>query len=374
MKKESLFILIATILFTIIIAKYYFTTNQEVNEVVEIAAILPLTGEIAVYGKNTQKGIDLAIQKINSGGGINGKMIKVIYEDSKADPSTSVSAINKIISTTEVQYIIDNSVSSVALAITPVATKNKIVVLSTGSTSPNLSGISPYFFRIWNSDDFEGQIIAQFAVDSLNIDDVAVLYMNNDYGIGLKNVFEKEYLRNGGRNISSYAFEQNTKKIDIILQKVNNNQALYLVGYTLDNATIIKKLKELGYSGTILGTVTMEDKKVIELCGEAANGIIYPFPSNLILEESNVKIFKESFMQKYGVTPGITADVGYDAVLVFAEALKELDEVNGETLANYFSNDFHLYGASGLIEFDENGDVHKPMTIKKIDGSKFVNY
>jgi len=373
-KSSVIIILIATILLATIISKYYFSKTHKAEEVVEVGAILPLTGEVAVYGRNTQKGIDLAVQKINSEGGINGKMIKVMYEDSKADPSTGVNAINKIISTTDIQYIIDNSVSSVALAITPVATKNKIVVLSTGSTSPDLSGISPYFFRIWNSDDLEGRIMAQFAIDSLNIDEVAVVYMNNEYGIGLKNVFEEEYLKIGGRNISSHVFEQNSKNFDLVLHKAIKSQALYLIGYTLDNATIIKKLKELGYTGSILGTVTMEDKKILELCGKAANGIVYPFPSIPIQDELNVRTFKEFFMKEYNESPGITSDVGYDAVLVFAKALSEINEITGETLSKYFSSEFSMYGASGLLEFDKNGDVHKPMTIKKIDNSEFVNY
>lgn len=370
----NIIVIIASALLIILVVKYFLSREESNSDTYQIGAVLPLTGEVAVYGNNTKKGIDLAVEYVNNNGGVNGKQLEVIYEDSKAEPKTGVSAINKLIISDNIQVVIDNSVSSVALAMEPIATKNAVLLLSTGSTSPTLSGISDYFFRIWNSDDLEGKFSANFILDSLKITEASVIYINNDYGIGIKNVFENEFLNNGGNQVDSYAYEQNSKDFISIITKVIGEPMVYIVGYTNDNATIIKKLSELGYKGHIVGTVTMEDNRIIDLCGEAANGVIYPFPIPPDTDESNVNLFNQLFREVHNEAPGITADVGFDAILLIAKALGINKKLSGHNLSKIFAGDFYLYGASGEIKFDQNGDVSKPMRFKKIFNSQFINY
>ena len=313
-------LIIAVVGSIIFIAKYFYNKrNAEPGvdlskEFYEIGAVLPLTGDVAVYGNNTKKGIDLAVQKINGKGGVKGKKIKIIYEDSKADPKTGASAITKLITADKIQVVIDNSVSSVALAMEPIATKNNIVLLSTGSTSPKLSGISKYFFRIWNSDDLEGRVAANFSSDSLDILNISVLYINNDYGVGLSNVFEKQIIKRGGVVNEKIAFEQNSKNIKTQIAKAINASVIYIVGYTNENALIINNLKEIGYKGVVLGTVTMQDEKIIELSKTAAEGVIYPYPEDPDPNQQVVSDFNSSYRGVYNEKPGITSDVGFDAV------------------------------------------------------------
>src|SRR3990167_1877096 len=94
--------------------------GKKEEDVIKIGAILPLTGDVAIYGNNTKEGIDLAVEEINKHGGINGKNIRILYEDSKAEPRTGVTVLQNLISKDKVQVIIDNSVSSVALALAPI--------------------------------------------------------------------------------------------------------------------------------------------------------------------------------------------------------------------------------------------------------------
>ena len=109
----------------IVIGVFVYLNNAgNEQETLKIGAILPLSGDVAVYGNNTKKGIDLAVDEINKTGGVNGKKIEIIYEDSKAEPKTGVTAMHKLIKN-KVQAVIDNSVSSVALAIAPIGDKIK---------------------------------------------------------------------------------------------------------------------------------------------------------------------------------------------------------------------------------------------------------
>jgi branched-chain amino acid transport system substrate-binding protein len=172
--------------------------KKEENEI-RIGAILPLTGDAAEWGSNTKNGIDLAVDNINSGGGINGRKIKILYEDTQGMPQNGVAAIQKLINVEKLPTVIDDSMSSVTLAMAPIAENNKVVLLSVGATAPKISEAGKYIFRIWNSDDLEGKVSARFVYDDLKLKNAAILYINNDYGTGLDSVFKKAFEELGGK-------------------------------------------------------------------------------------------------------------------------------------------------------------------------------
>lgn len=362
----------------VVIGYFVFTPIQQTNdkEVIKIGAILPLTGDVAVYGNNTKKGIDLAVLEINKNGGINSKKIEVLYEDSKAIPKEGVSSIQKLISNNKIQYVIDNSVSSVALAMVPVAEKNKVVLLSTGSTNPKLSGISKWFFRIWNSDAFEGKFTAQFVADTLGLNNIGIIYVLNDYGISLKDVFKNEIINKGGHVTAEENFKQNETNFRTQLIKIKNKnpQAIYIVGYSKEISNILRQIKSLNIKSKLIGTVTMEDRQVIEIAGSSANDVIYPFPAEPDTNMPSVSKFQKSYFNEYNELHGITSDVGYDAVQLFAKAVDLGDGYSSENIRNGLMRIKNYYGASGLIEFDNNGDVSKPMIFKTIKDKKFVEF
>ena len=165
------------------------TKKEKEPETIRIGAILPLTGDIAEYGNRIKKGIDLAIEEIENQGGINGKRAKVLYEDSTGFPKGGVSAVQKLISINRVPIIIGAVASSVTLAIVPQTTESKVVLFSPASSSPKLSGVSPFFFRDWPSDVLEARLLAEFTFNKLGIKKVAILNVNNDYGLGRVNSF-----------------------------------------------------------------------------------------------------------------------------------------------------------------------------------------
>lgn len=340
---------------------------QKNQEEIRIGAILPLSGDAALAGLNTKEGIDLAVEHINLNDGINGKKIKVIYEDTQADSKMGVSAVNKLITVDKVDYIIDNSISSVTLAVAPVCEKNEVVLLATGATAPSISDAGDYIFRIWNSDAFEGEEIAKFASNQLNLKKVGILYVNNDYGNGLKEVFKNisnnynlDVLITEAFSPDETDFRSNLTKL---LEKAPD--AIYLVGYSKECITIIQQAKELGYRGIWLGTTVMLDPTVQNIIERTNYQLYYPVPFAPDPSDSNIKTFREQFLEKYEKDPPALADVGYDAVVLLKKALDNINNSTGKTLKNELYK-IEYSGASGLIKFDENGDVHKPIEIKSI--------
>jgi branched-chain amino acid transport system substrate-binding protein len=342
------------------------------SQPIEFGATLPLSGDAAVFGKNSQQGIDLAVEQINSSGGILGRKVKIDYEDTKALAKEGVTAYQKLVSLNKVTAIIDDSVSSVTLAMAPLADKDQIVILATGATAPQISGVSKYVFRIWNSDAYEGEIIADYAANRTQLTNVAILYINNDYGKGLEGVFRAQFTRRGGIVPDSEAFDQGSSdmRAQITKIKATNPDGIYLVAYPKEAASALRQIKELGVDSKLLGTVALNDQQVIDNAGSAADGLVFPFPKDPT--GAQVDAFKKAFEAKYGKQPPVLADVGYDALHMIAKAAELSKGITGPQIQGGLRELKDYAGASGIMTFDENGDVHKPMGFKKVSSGRFV--
>lgn len=337
------------------------------ENVIKIGANLPLTGEVATYGQNVKKGMEIALSESD----LN-VTIKIIYEDNKGTTKDAVQAANKLMNE-NVIAVIDDAISGISLATIPIYEKAKVPLISTGATNPALSGISPYFFRIWNSDAEEGDFAATAAFNDLVKKNAVILYLNSDYGLGLKNVFENKFIALGGKVEAAIPFEENVKDFRAIINKFRNKtyDLIYIVGYAPQTGVLVKNIREQRINKTILSTVATEDQKFIELAGAASEGVIYVF--NSTPEGSNYEHFVTMYRQKYNEEPQILTDVGYDALQLVLMAIKN-GARTGEQVKEFLKNMDIYEGASGIIKFDEKGDVHKPMILKVIRDKKFEKF
>jgi len=365
------FVSLTAILTFLIISPLSCKKKDQQTKEITIGATLPLSGDAAVWGNNTKEGIELAVEEINSKGGVLGKRIVVVYEDTQALPDKGVSAYRKLTQVDKVPAIIDDSVSSVTLAMAPLAKKDNVVILATGATAPKISEAGPYVFRIWNSDAYEGEVAAQYAFTTLNLRKVALLFINNDYGKGLEEVFKIAFTKQGGKVIASESFEQNSADMRSQLTKIKAADAdgLYLIGYPKETPIALRQTKELGLNVALIGTVAMNDPKLIETAGNSAEGLVFPYPKDSTGE--HIEQFKTAFKNKYGKDPGITADVGYDAVKMIDRAISLSKGYSGEDIRKGLNMLKDYPGVSGIMTFDKNGDVHKPMGIKEIQNGNF---
>ncbi len=339
-----------------------------------IGSTLPLSGDAAVWGKNTQEGIDLALEEINAAGGVLGRKLVVVYEDTRALPKEGVTAYHKLTTVDKVKVIIDDSVSSVTLAMAPLAQNDHVVIIATGATAPKISEAGEFIFRVWNSDAFEGEVSADYAFDMLGLRSVAILYINNEYGKGLEQVFKPRFEERGGNIPISESFAQSATDIRTQLTKIQASKpdGLYVVGYPKEIPIALKQAKELGLSLPLIGTVAMQDPQLIQTAGDATEGLMFPYPRDP--SGQDITRFKEAFQKKYGKEPGITADVGYDAAKMIAKAMELSGGIAGEDIRKGLNMLKDYPGVSGTMTFDENGDVHKPMGVKIVKSGSFLWY
>jgi branched-chain amino acid transport system substrate-binding protein len=344
--------------------------------VVQYGAILPLSGDGASYGKSTQRGIDLFLEspkfkdlKLNT---------KVVYEDSQLSAKNAVSAWNKLVTTDKVSAVLGPFTSSEMLALAPLAEKQKIPLISHTATSPEITKAGDYSFRIIPSDVFDGRAVAHMIKKSLgnsgtNPIPVATIYINNDYGKGVKDVFEKEAPTVGLQITQSKAFAAGTSDFRSILTELQNQKVsnVFLVG-TKEMGRFLKQMVELNQKYQIFSTGFMEDPEILKQAQAGAEGVIYSYPSfNPESSDETVKSFVAAFQAKYQEKPDVIAALGYDLVAVVADAQAKAKEPTPESIKSALYKTKGFAGVTGTISMDENGDVIKGIGIKQVKNGKF---
>jgi branched-chain amino acid transport system substrate-binding protein len=345
------------------------------KEPIKIGVITVLTGSGSEYGIATRKGLDLAVEKINNEGGIKGRKIELIYEDDKCDPKVGVAALQKLISVDKTNIIIGTICSSVTLAMGPIAQEKNLLIISSGASNPKIADY-PNIFRTWPSDALQGKFIANFVSDKLKVKKAAVIYINNDYGVGLKDAFEKEFIAKGGEIIGSEAIPEGATDVRTQLIKIKSKtpEVTFLATYAKEMGIILKQAKELGFSTQFIGAEGSKDPSVIEIAKEGSEGLIGTVPSSVSskVRDEFIKLFKE----KYNEEPGITADAAYDIPFLLKAVMEKCSDVyDVSCLKQNLLSLQNFEGAIGKITFDKNGDlIGKSYDLFQVENGKFVPY
>jgi len=372
--KKWLWALVGVIAITITIGFFVHQKEMKQPGVIKIVHISPLTGDAAVWGQWEKEGINLAVEQINKNGGIKGRRLVVLHEDSKADPKTAVSIIRRYIKVDKVKIFIGGTLSSTTLAMAPIAEKNRVILLTPSAQSPKISEAGDYIFRLFISSSGEGKYLYQLA-QKMGIKKPALLYINNDYGVGLKDVIRKLFGEKTEILIDSY--EPQTTDFRSQLQKVKKFQpdGIFLLGYPKDMALILVQMKEMGIKAKIFAPDAFEAEEIIKIAKDAAESVYYVYPILPKLEQT-LKV-KKLFLERYKKDMNIYNAMGYDAVMILATAIKNSFEkygkVDGETVKKELYKLKNFPGVTGYITFDKNGDVlERSMEARVVKNGRFV--
>jgi len=339
-----------------------------------VGVLLPLSGDAAPWGISMKEGIDLAFEYLSKSRSSQAAPIELRYEDDRGQPRDGLAAAQKLISVDHVFALIGVANSSVALAIIPVIDRQKIVFISGGASSPKLSGSSRFFFRTWPSDVVEAHIMARYAHDRLKVKDVAILYINNDYGFGLRIPFRQEFEKLGGRVVAEETFQQEATDFRTQLVSVRNARpdAVYLAGNPREMARCLKQARELGLKMQFLSISGLVEPEVIRIAGKAAEGVLLTDASfDPSSPNAETQRFISLFRQRYRKEPGMLAATGYDAMRVLIAAFDKVRS-GGDLLAEEIRKIRDFPGAAGPISFDERGDVSRPVRITTVRDGQFV--
>jgi branched-chain amino acid transport system substrate-binding protein len=377
MKKNAIVIGVV-VLGLIAVGLIYYLSRPVEGQEVTVGAMMPLTGDNAVYGKALQQGMLVALDEANKAGKIYGIPLNIIFEDDQANPTLGVSAFNKLIDIDHVPMVLGSMFSNVSLAIAPIGQSKHIVLLSPTSSSVDLTNAGDYFFRIYPSDTYDGQFSADFAFNTLKARKIAIFFAQESSTTAVAKVFANEFTALGGQIVLSEGHKQGDTDFRASLGKIQQAQpdVVFLPSLLNEMALILKQAKELGISTQFLSISTFNDPKILELAGSGAEGVIFSTPFyDPKSSDQLTKAFINAFQQKYGSEPNIWSGYGYDVVRVAVQALREAgkpflaDAIKG---ALYQIKDFP--GVTGTVTFDKNGDVQKPLRMMVVQHGAFAPF
>jgi len=343
------------------------------DNTVKIGVIATLTGFGAYLGQQEVRGLELAATEINAHGGINGKEIILIIEDSKTQPKDAVTATNKLIHVDKVKYIIGDSWSTTTAAIVPLTNLNKVILISPDALLDSLS-VDDYFFRTIPTTLEMVKPLAQYAFKNTSVRTIVLMIAQNPYAIEHGNAFKAEFEKLGGKVLSIYEFEMATIDLRSELTKIKTQNPdaifnLHASGPPLGRT--MKQAIELGIDVEWFGSFGVESAALVAEFPEASHGIIYPYPYDPESTLPSVTLFINKYQKEYGELPDNTAANAYDALMVLATALQQGSE-NPDEVKKAILNINNFHGASGLINFDENGDIKQDILIKQIQNGEFI--
>lgn len=330
-----------------------------------------LSGEQATFGQSTRKGIELALEQINAKGGVNGRPIRVIHEDTRSNSAEAATAVQKLISRDNVQALIGEVASSNSLAAAPVAQAAKIPMLSPASTNPAVTQVGDFIFRSCFIDPFQGGQMATFALTDLKAKRVAVLYdVNSDYSLGLREFFTQTFRAGGGEIVADEAYSQQDVDFKGQLTKIKNANpdAIYVPGYYTQVGAIVRQARELGINVPLLGGDGWDSEKTIEIAGEALNGNYITNHYSAEDQRPEVQAFISAFKAKYnGEIPDAMAILGYDAMNIMADAIQRAGGTDPRKLRDALAATKDFPAASGVITINEQRNAEKPIVILKYE-------
>jgi branched-chain amino acid transport system substrate-binding protein len=358
------------------ICLFFSVTGAKAADEVVVGSVTPLSGKLAVYGEGFQQSMLLAVEEVNAAGGINGKPMKILYEDNNSTAKDSVSAIQKLITVHKLPLIFGPAASSNFLAVCPIAQENKTVLIGAESAAAEITKCGDYVFRVFPSDELQGKGASELAL-SLGYKEVVLTYINNDWGVGLGKVFKENYLKGGGKIIDEFSHDEGKTdyRSEILRIKKDNPKAVVNLTYIKEGATMLKQAYETGLKVQWLMGSASKSPKLVELAGESAEGIIGTYPT-FSQETPQYKHFKEAWEKKYpGKKIPIFGEYNYDMVHLTAKALKATKSMSPEDIRQALIQSSKGYvGVTGDKTFDQNGDVGAVYGKWTVKGGKIEDY
>jgi branched-chain amino acid transport system substrate-binding protein len=354
----------------LVLAVFVLACKEEIK-VYRVGAVLPLNGTAETYGRNVESGLKLALEEINAAGGVKGKTLDILIEDDKSDEKVAVDKARQQINN-GVKVIIGGITSSTALAMEPLCEEKKVVLLSPTATSPKLTGIGQYFFRNFPSDTLEGRVMAEYAVRRMKIRNVAILYIDKEYGQGLEQVFKNRFTGLGGNVVYDKPYPESSSDFSAYIKEIKDSGAdsVYLPGYYTEIAAILAEIKKQQLNVKVLSAQGMATPMILEIAADAAEGVVFPQPPyDPESQDPAIKKFVDTFRGKFRTKPDIYSAFAYDSLWVVAKAIDRCEKYPEDLRAKIADTSHH--GLTGEISFDSGGDVDIQPRMFQVKGGKF---
>ena len=340
----------------------------------KIGVVSPMTGATATFGQENTNGIKLAYEKLKKG---TGKKFDLIIEDDKSEAIESTNATRKLLSVDKVSAMIGAPTSSLALASAPIVQEAKVPFITPTATNVKVTQVGDYITRACFTDDFQGVVMAKFAIQNLKKTKGLVLIENtSDYSKGLAKAFSDEFVKLGGKMASTDELTYAAKDTDFqsLLRKVKraNPDFVFVPGYYVEVGLMLKQARALGITVPFLGGDGWDSPKLFEIAGEAVKG---SYISNHFAPDDKspvVQNFVKEYEKAYKTKPGSFAALGYDSLGILADAIKRAKSTKPTDIRDALVATKGYQGITGTISFDKDRNPTKSAVVLEATPAGYV--
>ncbi len=342
---------------------------------VTITAIAPLTGEAQVYGQEIANGLQLRHEQLEAGDEEIGYNVVLEVIDSEGDAAQAATLLETAF--TSSLAAIGGVTSDEALAMIPVVNEEDRVLLSPSASSPELSGVSEFFYRLYPSAEIEASTMVTFLRDRLRVERLVVVAQDTAFGTSLADAIASVWgTQLAGRVVFTASSDQNAMVDEALGYDAD---AIYVAASGSALAEAMQALRLGGFNEPhdyLAASSSLAIESVLTEAGPAANNSVLTAPpyDTESLDEP-VASFVVAYQEKYGTVPSYYAALGYDALWVYIEALSEVDAI---AVPSDFLKGMRavreLQGVTGNIQFRETGDVQKFTRIYQIIDGRLVDF
>jgi branched-chain amino acid transport system substrate-binding protein len=345
-------------------------------DTIKIGEYASITGKEASLGQSSHQGTLLAVETINAAGGVLGRQLELITEDTQSKPGESGTAVRKLISRDKVVAILGEVASSRSLEGAPICQQARVPMISPASTNPKVTEVGNYIFRVCFIDPFQGPVMAKFALGTLKAKRVAVLSSNSSaYSVGLAKYFKEAVLAGGGTIVAEPKYSEGDKdfKAQLTSVKASNPDAIFCPGYYNEGALIVKQARDLGITVPIFGGDSWEAEDLINLGGKSMEGSFLCSHYSPEDPSPRVQNFVSAYRKRWGESfaPDSNASLGYDSVLVLADAIRRAGSTGRNAIRDAIAATKNFEAVTGTITINEKRDASKNAVIITVKNGRF---
>lgn len=335
-------------------------------DTIHLGAILPLTGPGAVVGNQEMRGIQFAMDQANAKGGVHGDKLDVAFEDNQAKPDQSVLSFNKLVDLEHVPMIF-TGYSGPSLAMAPLATRKKILLINAGAQSDRLGTASPYLVNTLPSTGDEVTVLSKWLVGQ-GKKTASILFENDAAGIGGRDDFVKDYRKAGGKILAQEPSQfGQTDYRPALLKLAGSNPEVLFVSITAGMVPLADQIHQMDRNFLVAGTSFFADPQAI--ADPTAEGFVH----------TQVQIdappeLAASFKQHFGTDMDFFARQYYNAAQIILTVLDKLAEekkpITGQSMRETL---FAIKTFNGLIPMTFTSNTATvPIAISEFKGGKDV--
>lgn len=362
MKKKIFLIAAITAIFTITFFSCGKNDRPGSKHTLHVGALLPQTGAGAVFAEYIQKGLDLAVEEINSR---EPGAIIITYADTKNDPKEGVSVFQQTVLTKKPPVVI-TALSSVTKAVATLAKPNNTVVIGTAVGLPGVTSPSEYVFRVYPEAHGLAGVIAKYAVSRFKT--AVVVYINDDFGVSGAEVFRKEFEKADGKVLLKEPYNLLEKDFRTQWEKIKalKPDCVWVTGYGPAYSVIVRQMREANVPSVLLADMTLGLPVTLKNVQDGAEGVVY-------VDGPMKDDFIQRYKKKYGEHPTSYAGYAYDTIMML-DMVRMQVEIEPGKIREGFSSIKNYDGVMGEISIQPNRDASLSFVLMQISSGKPTLY